>query len=32
MYKYIIYQIVIWEIEFWKHSASICDTVEDMAN
>ena len=29
---FILYQIVIWEIEFWHHFVSICDTVEDMAN
>ena len=31
-WKFILYQIVIWEIEFWHHFVSICDTVENMAN
>ena len=31
-WKFILYQIVIWEIEIWHHFVSICDTLENMAN
>ena len=31
-WKFILYQIVILEIEFWHHLVSICNTVKDMAN